>query len=305
MSEIVLILGNGFDLDLGLKSRYSDFSFSVEWDELYRRREKYLQNEQNHNQSLLEQIKDARCDAWFDLEEEINIFVHRQINLNPKQITIDCNKKDYSLLKYTLKNYLVRISDAYKLNTACLSLCLLNAVFNNKHSNKQIFSFNYTDCIKLCKFYGAPKGLLEYIHGSLNEDIVLGCEVYDGNKINRNYSFLYKYNMLNKPNKIVKNLLEAKEVVFFGHSINEMDFCYFKEYFKAASTTVGRDKHLTIICKDKESEIRIKDNIRSQGIIVTDLYNNLDVFDFIHTDLVYAENIKENRKWNNLINRIK
>ena len=111
--------------------------------------------------------------------------------------------------------------------------------------------------------------------------------------------------MLNKPNKIVKNLLEAKEVVFFGHSINEMDFCYFKEYFKAASTTVGRDKHLTIICKDKESEIRIKDNIRSQGIIVTDLYNNLDVFDFIHTDLVYAENIKENRKWNNLINRIK
>ena len=31
----VLIIGNGFDLDLGLKTRYSDFAKSKEWNQLY------------------------------------------------------------------------------------------------------------------------------------------------------------------------------------------------------------------------------------------------------------------------------
>ena len=35
MSDIVLILDNGFDLDFGLKTRYYHFSFSVKCDELY------------------------------------------------------------------------------------------------------------------------------------------------------------------------------------------------------------------------------------------------------------------------------
>lgn len=307
MSKIVLILGNGFDLDLGLKSTYTQYANSAEWRDLYHNRQKFLVKEHGNKKSLLDQIKNAQYNAWFDLEEEINTFVKKQINVDIDKSIIDSNKKDFVRLKHSLKNYLSRISEEYKTDASRLSFIILSALINHNQTNKQIFTFNYTDCFKMCKYYGSYNELFDYthIHGSLDDDVVLGCEVYDGNKINRNYSFLYKYNMLNKPNKIVKNLMEAKEVVFFGHSINEMDFCYFKEYFKAASTTVGRDKHLTIICKDKESEIRIKDNIRSQGIIVTDLYNNLDVFDFIHTDLVYAENIKENIKWNNLINRIK
>ena len=110
--------------------------------------------------------------------------------------------------------------------------------------------------------------------------------------------------MLKKPNKIVKNLLEAKEVIFFGHSINEMDFCYFRDYFKIMSTTDGREKNLTIICKDEKSEIDIKDNIRSQGVIVTDLYNNLNIIDFFHTDLIY-NNGNEAIKWNEFLDRIR
>lgn len=309
MADIVLILGNGFDIDLGLKSKYSDFAKSDEWSNLYANKPKrFTIKEIKNHQSLLEQIREAKYKTWFDLEEEIYNFVReRKLDDNINQSVIDSNKQDFISLKDSLKNYLIRQSEEYITDTTRLSFTILQVLLSNKKCHKHIFSFNYTDCLKLCKLSGISKDLLEYthIHGSLNEDLVLGCEVYDGNNINKNYSFLYKYNMLKRPNKIVKNLLEAKEVIFFGHSINEMDFCYFREYFKAISTTAGHNKNLTIICKDETSEINIKDNIRSQGIIVTDLYNNLNVFGFIHTDMVYAHNDNEMKDLIVFLNRIK
>lgn len=34
MAKKILILGNGFDIDLGLKTRFSDFANSKIWDKL-------------------------------------------------------------------------------------------------------------------------------------------------------------------------------------------------------------------------------------------------------------------------------
>lgn len=308
MADIVLILGNGFDLDLGLKTKYSDFAQSEEWDELYyQKRQQYFRNALRTKFSLLDHINRHRVDAWFDLEEEIKTFVIEQSKLERNGDAINFNHKDFKSLKDSLKEYLIRISAEYNTDTSRLAFTLLHVLLSNTKCRKHIFTFNYTDCLKLCRFNGIPKELLEYthIHESLNGDIVLGCEVYDVNRINRDYSFLYKYNSLKKPNKIVKNLLEAKEVIFFGHSINEMDFCYFREYFKNISSKEGNNKNLTIICKDEKSAINVRNNIRNQGIIVTDLYNNLNELDFIHTDLVYANDDNEMKKLNDYLDRIK
>lgn len=310
MADIVLILGNGFDLDLGLKSEYKDFAESTEWQELYSDYRMRLWNK-NANESLLRKIEQDKYSYWFNLEEIIYLFVIERVSSNAG--IISQNKTDFNDLREKLKNYLIRISKEYTTKTDRLSYVLLQSLVSNNNCSKNISSFNYTNCLTLCKLKDYALRLhnknpedIEYthIHGSLDEGIVLGCEVYDGNKINKDYSFLYKYNMLKKPNRIVKNLLEAKEVIFYGHSINEMDFCYFRDYFKTMSTTDGRDKNLTIICKDEKSEINIKDNIRSQGIIVTDLYNNLNIIDFFHTDLIY-NNGNEAIKWNEFIDRIR
>ena len=103
---------------------------------------------------------------------------------------------------------------------------------------------------------------------------------------------------------MARNILEAKEIIFFGHSINEMDFGYFKEFFKVASASPNPIRHLTIITYDDESERNIKDNMRNQGISVTDLYSNLWTFDFIHTSKLYANDDKEKTKWNDMIARL-
>lgn len=311
MADIVLILGNGFDLDLGLESKYSDFAKSNEWKELYRIKQYARWQGFYNNHSLLSQIEKVQYERWLDLEEEIKIFV--QQHKHPLDIFKENNKIDFDALKEALAKYLSRISDEYKVDTSKLSFALLSAILVNNNCIKGIFSFNYTDCIKLCNVknnlfkYSRKFGEgLEYthVHGSLDEDIVLGCEVYNGDEINKDYSFMYKYNMLKRSNKIAKNLLEADEVIFFGHSINEMDFCYFRDYFKAMSTTEGLNKNLTIICKDEKSATDIRDNIRSQGIIVTDLYNNLNTLTFLHTDAIYNNGV-ETSKWNDFLNRIK
>lgn len=136
------------------------------------------------------------------------------------------------------------------------------------------------------------------------DDIVLGCDLKKGEKVNRQLSFMYKYNMLNKANHVARHILEAKEVIFFGHSINEMDFCYFREFFKEASAAPKPIRHLSIITYDETSERNIKDNIQNQGISVSDLYSNLWTFDFIHTKNVYDRKKEDVEKWNNMIDRL-
>ena len=115
---------------------------------------------------------------------------------------------------------------------------------------------------------------------------------------------MYKYNQIHQANHIARNLLEAKEIIFFGHSINEMDFCYFKEFFRKASATPEPIRHLTIITYDEESERAIKDNIQNQGISVSDLYSNLWTFDIIHTKRIYEKDEAEIQRWNEMMNRL-
>ena len=133
---------------------------------------------------------------------------------------------------------------------------------------------------------------------------MLGCDIQPNEQVNRQLSFMYKYNQLKKANHIARNILEAKEIIFFGHSINEMDFCYFREFFKVASAAPNPIRHLTIITYDEESERDIKDNIRNQGISVSDLYSNLWTFEFIHTSKVYSGNKEEIQKWECMMQRL-
>lgn len=65
--NIVLIIGNGFDLDLKFESKYSDFAKSEEWKELY---EKYA-SKSNHY-SLIKFLNDRKeTDKWFDIEQAL------------------------------------------------------------------------------------------------------------------------------------------------------------------------------------------------------------------------------------------
>lgn len=306
MADIAFIIGNGFDLDMGLPSRYSDFIKSKEWHDAVSGFNIYLQQKDYQAHSLIGQLQMASQNSqWFDIEEEI----HQFIVSHPDNTERDVRdiRSEFKVIKKALANYLKRISDTFKADEDKVAFQLLLALQRSPLSNVEIY-FNYTTphaYLKRPMYYDVGKCTFTFVHGSLKDnDIVLGCDLQEGEQVNRQLSFMYKYNMLNRANHVARNILEAKEIIFFGHSINEMDFGYFKEFFKAASASPNPIRHLTIVTYDDESERNIKDNIRNQGISVTDLYSNLWTFDVIHTSKLYAHDEKENNKWNEMISRI-
>lgn len=304
MDILAIVIGNGFDLDLGLPSKYADFIKSKEWDSLFKRVSSF-DTEDYTNHSLLWLLHKTSLESnWFDIEEVIHRFVNEHQDLTLKQI--EEIHWEFDLLRKSLAEYLRRVSKGFKADESKLACRLTYEFMESPMAIREIY-FNYTDprsFMQYKTFYNPPC-FTSYVHGNLdNDEIVLGCDIHEGESVNRQLSFMYKYNMLKQSNHVARYLLEAKEVIFFGHSVNEMDFCYFREFFKTASTAPNPIRHLTIITYDDESERAIKDNIRNQGISVTDLYNNLYTFDIIHTTKVYAGNKEEIKKLNLMVMRV-
>lgn len=304
MADVTLIIGNGFDLDLGLKSSYKDFAVSKEWKDLMHRYESFLMNETEQKKSLLWQINSAStASQWFDIEEEIHKFVKDHPDLTEEDIRHI--KSEFEGIKKALYKYIKGCTSEFQVEGREVSNWLLFTLKDyDCHCNVEIFSFNYTDPDDLFKsniVIGA-----NHIHGSIKDnDIVLGCDIQEDEKVNRDLSFMYKYNMLKKANHMVRYMINADEVIIFGHSINETDFCYFREYLKEASRSSQKTRSLTIFTLNEQSERDIKDNMRNQGISVSDLYNNLDEFTFIHTQKLYAGDEVENLNLQDLELRLK
>lgn len=309
MVGVALIIGNGFDIDMGLPSKYSDFIRSKEWQGVVKRVEGFLADSSYSDHSLIAQLQLASMDSmWFDIEQEISKFV--KAHPNNSQPEIGEIKWEFDLIKEELANYLKRITSNFTADNSKLSTALHYRMRECPLTVTEIY-FNYTYpqlYIKLPiqrEIFNGAQHWVTFVHGSLKDnEIVLGCDLQEGEQVNRQLSFMYKYNQLKKANHIARNILEAKEIIFFGHSVNEMDFCYFREFFKVASASPNPIRHLTIITYDENSERDIKDNIRNQGISVSDLYSNLWTFDFIHTKNFYEKDESEVQKWDEMMNRL-
>ena len=308
MAELALIIGNGFDLDMGLPSRYSDFADSPEFHDLARRMHNMYFEEERENSLVLQIQKASYNSNWFDIEEEIHKYVVNHQCFDDNMIRMVRSEFDH--LKKALSNYLKRITANFTADKNKLSTYLYYRLRECPLTATEIY-FNYTSPQQYLKMpiqleiFNGGQHWFSFVHGSLREnDIVLGCDLQAGEEVNRQLSFMYKYNMLNRANHVARNILEAKEIIFFGHSMNDMDFCYFREFFKEASASPKPIRHLTIITYDEESERTIKDNIRNQGISVTDLYSNLWTFDFIHTKNYYAGEKNDVDKFNGMMDRL-
>jgi hypothetical protein len=309
MADVALIVGNGFDIDMGLPSRYSDFIRSKEWNDAVSGFNIYLQQKDYQNHSLIAQLQMASTNSqWFDIEQEI----HRFIVSHPDNTERDVRdmRSEFEVIKKALTNYLKRITSTFTADNSKVSTALHYRMRECPLTVTEIY-FNYTyphQYIKLPiqqAIFNGAQHWVTFVHGSLRDnDIVLGCDLQEGEQVNRQLSFMYKYNQLKKANHIARNILEAKEIIFFGHSINEMDFGYFKEFFKVASASPIPIRHLTIITYDDESERNIKDNIRNQGISVSDLYSNLWTFDIIKTSKLYDNNAEDGKKWSEFLERL-
>jgi hypothetical protein len=289
----LLILGNGFNLDLGLKTRYCDFAKSPQWEKLYA-------SFKGTNKKNLARFlkKKANEGNWFSIEESLAEYAREKIRERKFEHVTD-DKRFFEELKDQLDTYLTLESTRIheKNNVAQQLLDRMN----EKKVFDKIYTFNYIPHDALHGWCGCEyERDVVYVHQRLTYGIVLG--VAERDITDDKYSFLRKVNQKSYISTNLGNdLVEAEEVVFFGHSLNTIDFDYFRDFFKACSQyneSNNAQRHITIITKDEQSIHSIKNNLESNGISLTSLclYSNLTFIaldDYYRKDDIERTNMKE------------
>lgn len=293
----LLILGNGFDLDMGLHTRYSEFWDSSRW--------KAIKNTCPEQYLVTSLEKYRITNHWFDLESGLQDGAVKLLNKLSDSFDNKNYYQSFLILKSELKSYIKNQQETFELKTDSVAEQILHAIDSNR-SLKSIYTFNYTDIVAISKrFHISELPPVKNIHGSLypNDDIILGIEVKDFFSIPSQLTFLIKSNSpFYHSSSLLDDLEMSENIIFFGHSINGMDFPYFKDFFErlvGLSRELHKKKNVTIITYDMESEMQIKDNFRRNGVDVRSLFNKVDL-EFILTKEIYKGNEVELKKLENL-----
>ncbi len=341
--KIVLILGNGFDLDLGLKTSYKDFWESefcpkdypaplihhlnqrwqdnldaVKWYDLENELLNYYKSIPDptkgqdiiteEERALLEKFTSyGQACGWYneqlDLVQSLidkgvlfyngNILRHVDEHLKEDALKspIWRDRKALGLIKDGLCKYLKSIvGQGYDSESVALNVLFAAETAREAGDFLNIYTFNYTE---LPVDYGDGfKDVVHYVHGSrLNGKIIVGTR--DDQDIDCNYDFLQKsFDSHFNPPALVADLLDADEVIIFGHSIGTNDRQYFKAFFKQQTDYANpKRKDITIFTRDDESEVQIKRALQQ----MTD--GNLStLYGLNHIQVFKTANIKEQQR---------
>ena len=301
MAKRLLIIGNGFDIDLGLKTRYSDFANSRIW-------EKLMENTSCLDNDLLVALMNAKeKEAWFDIEKTMNDYVRA---IKPAYLTtslVDTDKSSFVKVAEALSKYLKDEQKARTLETNHYASQVLRLV--NEVGGFEYYTFNYTSLSGIANSCGITidTSRITHVHGSLeNDSIILGVLTAPTNQIHEQYSFMYKDNSrFYKSNNMYEDFDKADDIIFFGHSINGMDFPYFKEFFirQSGMDEEYKRKHITIFTYDDDSNQQIRNSIRNAQVDLTQLFRRNDI-EIIQTKQLYDKDRNELSKFENFTKRL-
>lgn len=254
--KLLVIIGNGFDLDLELKTSYKDFVISSTFEK-YRAKSHLSTNSFAHLNlfDYLQNQFDGNDKKWIDVEIELREFA-KNVNLTEydnKHQAIEYIKESFDQLRASLCEYLSKINYSF-INIHSAAIETLKAVKRGR--NCVIYNFNYTDIRHLDKYIGGTSLFtIHYIHGTLEEkSIVVGFENIPLRYPSLDFMIKYQCDNYNPPDDIRKDLEEAEEVLIFGHTLGCTDHSYFQEFFQRQLELKRDDrKKISIITFDAKS----------------------------------------------------
>ena len=220
----VLIIGNGFDLDLGLPTSYGNFLESSNFHALL-----------NCNNRLAEHLSKTKAqNKWVDIELELARFSKvKFVTAKPNNF-----RNDYLALCDALETYIDGI-DYSQLNRSSRAARLLARLA--EENSLCVVNFNYTETIDHLLPQGnkTVKHHRLHIHGSAKlKNIVFG--VQDSADIKPNHVFLRKavskgFFVECLAGTIMKNA--QKSISIYGHSLGETDHTQFEPFFGLANSS--------------------------------------------------------------------
>lgn len=221
---------------------------------------------------------------------------------------INEDKNSFRKLCHALSMYLKQEQKYYKQRKNNVAVEVLKAIAANGYF-RSIYTFNYTSLRQIASDNGMTLGETNvmHVHGSLaDDDIILGVMADNASVVPEEYSFLYKDNSrYYRSNNMATDLDEANELVIFGHSINGMDFDYFRDFFLKQAGEKGdfKKKRITIFTYDENSDSHIRNSIRKIGINPRQLFNRNELC-FIHTKLLSDGDCLEQNRYNDFIKHL-
>ena len=275
-----LIIGNGFDLDLGLKTKFSHFANAEGF---------WPRKDGSPLSAFLYSRKSV--EKWFDMEGAL-----REYTLTPKGPFGDPNAidekqvvADFKYFEKVRKGLMDYLAKEVKKDILCDSTAakVLKGVYDNSRF-EYVYTLNYTDLNDFGRKLGLNNsGEIHYLHGSLvNKDIIIGIDDLKLRNVYKNWrkarSEYYK------SHNIFADLDASKEIVFFGVSFGWIDYKYFKQFFaKVASPTVepiteNEKKYITIFTFDESDRLSILDFLERMDIDIDYLYSQAH-FEIIRT----------------------
>lgn len=276
LKRTVLVVGNGFDLNLGLKTSYQEFFNSDYFPKVTPsltmqnilsdvvRPKGFL----SFNASVFEYLTAYRkITNWCDIESALGNLLKYTPNSQYSGfiITEESFQELHSKFCEYLNENVASCFDHIKQDSIAYRLAK-----NVAHiPGLSILNFNYTPTLEYIDSW--YKNKVDYIHGSLNDNsIIFGIE--DDLDVPKGYSFLLKtFSPHYRSHHIRKQLLDADHIIFFGHSLAKADYHYFKDLFirQTNPEIVKQNQKITIFTKDEYSmrdvlwQIRIMNENRS------------------------------------------
>lgn len=291
-NNVLFIIGNGFDMDLGLQTSYHSFVESECWPFKYRLIKS--NNDSTNDYKCLHDFLHIQTNfnLWYDLEHILGDYAchppilseFRTVNQDTfQQANVD--QCSFGKLVTSLTKYL-KSTQLKDLDQNCVASRVLKKLISEQFY-LNIFSFNYTDLNFLASKLGITATLkTTHVHGNLNEGIVLGIE--SESDFCQPYRYMCKeYNHNYESSTLISHLSQAKYVIIFGHSLSSIDYHYFKNFFSKQSSvdldSVER-KFITIFTYDQESDWDILDQLRQMNNKRLDMLFANNDFRIIHTD---------------------
>lgn len=270
MSKSLIILGNGFDLDLGWKTSFRDvFTHSI----------MKLPLERYSGCFYVKELIINEC--WCDFEgylrkcvEELNSDRINELNFFWKL----CRNNLLNYFGYqTTKKYI------YQTNSNSCAYHFIKQIVDD-----YVFSFNYTNPFQELEL---PKVPIEFMHGKI-EGAFNGSEIkvgIDNSVLNplahdKMIEPLIKSIGNDAKYRLLESIKEVETIVIYGHSLGITDSDYFKPIFEAMICGALSEKDVYFVTKDSKSESDIALHLSYYGISYDKLLLSNNIFHVVYTN---------------------
>ena len=255
MSNTIVILGNGFDIDLGWKTSYKVFLTSNKFS---------IMGEPRYVMKYTKELFRRMGNNWYDLEGFMRECIEKATEED-----IDVLNDFWNLCRDKIYDYLTPQNDEQQqiFNTNLKSCAYL---FLRSISDAKVFSFNYTLPYSLTHL---PEHEITYMHGALEHglswaDIKFGIDLHVKNSLawtDKLKPYLKAYGS-NKKDVLMTAVKNANNIIIFGHSMGITDSDYFEPIFTNIIDGRLSKKDIFFITKNTFTMQGIKDNMSEYGI---------------------------------------